>query len=225
MLKLARRIFALGLLFSAVVSHAQTIAAGMTGNVEDEQGKSIRAVTIEATNVAAGTQFVAATNDRGACRFAALPIGRYVIRFSLPGFQDAEIRGVDLHVGQERRADIRLVSLNQKSEITVSGSLSPLDAQTSSSRYPPARRAVLLRRGPQERIRQRCQPTRRRGCEVVPLAPGSAASIEGSACTYKTELNTFANCGTLPRYSAPRPNSNSNGSRPRRLAKLAESPI
>jgi len=120
-LKLARGIFAFGLLLSTVVSHAQTIAAGMPGNVEAEQGKAIRAMTIEATNLGTGTRFVAATNDRGAYRFSALPVGRYVIRFSLPGFQDAEIRGVDLHVGQEQRADIRLAPVNQKSDPLANG--------------------------------------------------------------------------------------------------------
>ncbi|MBI4907264.1 MAG: TonB-dependent receptor [Acidobacteria bacterium] len=116
-----------------VASFAQTTGGALTGEVEDAQGRAVRGATVEATNLEAGARFVATTNDSGVYRFSALPVGRYLVRFSHQGFQSAEIEGVELHVGQDRRADFRLAVAGQKDEITVSDSLSGLDVQTSAS--------------------------------------------------------------------------------------------
>lgn len=123
----------LAALLLPVASFPQTTGAALTGEVADAHGKAVRAVTVEATNLDAGARFVAATNDSGVYRFSSLPVGRYLVRFSHQGFQSAEIQDVELHVGQDRRADIRLAVAGQKDEITVSDSLSGLDLQTSAS--------------------------------------------------------------------------------------------
>lgn len=126
------------LLMWPVVGLGQTAGAALSGQVSDAQGKPVRAVAVEATNVEAGVLFVTSTNERGVYRFSSLPLGRYIVRFSRAGLQSAEIPELELHVGQDRRLDVRLAVAGQKEEITVSASPSSLDAQSSS-----ASRAVL----------------------------------------------------------------------------------
>lgn len=155
---------AAALLALPVAGFAQTAGAALTGEVTDAQGKAVRAVTVEATNLQAGTRFAATTNDSGVYRFSSLPVGLYVVRFSHPAFQSAEIQSVELHVGQDRRADMRLAVAGQKNEITVTGSLSALDFQTSASS-----RAVL-----EEEV-QNLPLNGRQLQNLALLAPGIAA--------------------------------------------------
>ncbi|MBK7928331.1 MAG: carboxypeptidase regulatory-like domain-containing protein [Bryobacterales bacterium] len=133
MLRFSKWVFVWGVLFVPGGAWAQTAGAALTGRVADAQGQAMRDVKVEARRVEAGTGFSAVTNESGAYRIASLPVGRYVVRFALAGFQSVEVQDVKLHVGQERQLDARLEVAGQRETLTVTAPASALDTQASSS--------------------------------------------------------------------------------------------
>lgn len=132
-LRFSKWVFVWGVLLVPGGAWAQTAGAALTGRVADAQGQAMRDVKVEALRVEAGTGFSAVTNENGAYRIASLPVGRYVVRFALPGFQSVEVQDVELHVGQERQLDARLEVAGQRETLTVTAPSSALDTQASAS--------------------------------------------------------------------------------------------
>ncbi|MBK7928068.1 MAG: carboxypeptidase regulatory-like domain-containing protein [Bryobacterales bacterium] len=141
MLRFSKSVFVWGVLLMPGGAWAQTAGAALTGRVADAQGQAMRDVKVEALRVEAGTGFSAVTNENGAYRIASLPVGRYVVRFALAGFQSVEVQDVELHVGQERPLDARLAVAGQRETLTVTAPTSALDTQASA-----ASRTVLVER-------------------------------------------------------------------------------
>src|SRR5437870_13854619 len=75
----------------------QTSIAGV---VVDESKAVLPGVTVTATDVKTGREFVAASSERGEYRLVGLPAGTYDVRVELEGFARTEVKGVELLVGQ-----------------------------------------------------------------------------------------------------------------------------
>jgi outer membrane receptor protein involved in Fe transport len=118
---------------AAGVAGGQTAGAALTGRVEDAQGRAMGAVKVEARRTEAGAGFETTTNDSGVYRMAALPVGRYLVRFTRTGFEHVALENVELHVGQERQLDARLAVAGQRETMTVTAPANLLDAQASAS--------------------------------------------------------------------------------------------
>jgi hypothetical protein len=114
-------------------AQAQSPTSAIAGEVVDDQGLAVRGVAITVTNTESKTRFVTESNNEGSYRLSALPIGRYTLLFTHAGFRTVEVADLDLHVGQERRADIHLTIARQAEAVNVTASLSSLDLQSSSN--------------------------------------------------------------------------------------------
>lgn len=125
------RLAAALLLFSWSAA-AQMHTAAISGEVTDPQGRGAKDVLVTATRAGASLSSTSETNEQGQFSFAALPVGRYSLRFVKSGFAPVELTEIDLHVGQQRRADVRLALEGSSQSLEVSETLSPIDTQSST---------------------------------------------------------------------------------------------
>ena len=83
---------------------AQTSTGGIRGIVTDETGAVLAGVTVEATSPARiGGAIVEVTNDQGLYRFENLPIGEYVVTFTLEGFTTVRREVIRIEVGRPQQ--------------------------------------------------------------------------------------------------------------------------
>jgi hypothetical protein len=84
------RVLALKVVLLALLpglADAQTGAASITGLIMDESGAPIPRVTVTATNQATNVNYVAVSNEAGNYTIASVPVGTYVVKAELSGFQ------------------------------------------------------------------------------------------------------------------------------------------
>ena len=89
-----------------VFSWAQQEAA-ILGQVTDDTGGVLPGVTVMATSPALQVpQVVAVTNERGEYRLSPLPIGTYVVEYTLEGFQPVRQEQLRLTIGFQAQMDV-----------------------------------------------------------------------------------------------------------------------
>jgi hypothetical protein len=116
-----------GVLLSPRPGAAQETA--VSGAVVDEQKASLPGVTMTATNVATGQQFVAVTGEHGDYRLVGLRAGRYDLEARMPGFAVVSIKGIDLLVGQNATIPISMKLATLTEAVTVSAEATMVDVQ------------------------------------------------------------------------------------------------
>jgi len=99
-------------------AHAQ-VSASIHGIVADASGAPVAQVAVRAKNLETGVVRTTNTDDVGRYLVLALPVGRYEVRISKSGFQDAVRSGIYLVVGEEASVDLRLQLNTVKSEVNV----------------------------------------------------------------------------------------------------------
>ncbi|MEW6320510.1 MAG: carboxypeptidase regulatory-like domain-containing protein [Acidobacteriota bacterium] len=142
---------------------AQDTRATLTGRVVDEQSAPIVGAAV--TAVADLTAFTtsAATDGEGRYRLPLLPPGLYTLVVEAPGFAPTTQAGIDLRVGEERRADVVLRVSGIETTVTVTAPLTNSRSGTLA--------AVL----PQERI-NRLPLNGRQLQELTLTVPGVSAA-------------------------------------------------
>src|SRR6202140_260725 len=95
------------------------VSASIRGVVTDASGAPVAQVTVRAKNLETDAVRTINTDDAGRYLVLALPVGRYEVRISKIGFQDAVQSGIDLVVGEEASVDLRLQVSAVKSEVKV----------------------------------------------------------------------------------------------------------
>ena len=90
----------LALLVLPVDAMPQVSTATVNGTITDESKAVLPGVTVTATDLQTGRQYVALSDDRGAYRLVNLPPGTYRMQAELAGFATVEIPNVELLVGQ-----------------------------------------------------------------------------------------------------------------------------
>jgi hypothetical protein len=83
-------------------------AATVVGTVTDTTGGVIVGAEVTVEHPATGIERPTFTNEAGSYRVPGLPAGLYRVRAALADFKTAESTEFPLHVGQERRVDLRL---------------------------------------------------------------------------------------------------------------------
>ncbi len=102
--------------------------AGVSGTVTDDTGGVLPGVTVEASGVAPPTgPRTAVTDGDGRYAFTALPPGRHVVTFTLPGFEREETE-VDLTAGLTAVVDVDLRVGGLFEEVTVAVTGTAIDA-------------------------------------------------------------------------------------------------
>src|SRR5881296_1280741 len=80
-------------LVAAIPGFAQLPTGTILGTVKDASGALVPGAAVTAQNLETGTSRSTLTNETGAYRLAALPVGRYDLRVELAGFKATTQRG------------------------------------------------------------------------------------------------------------------------------------
>ncbi len=89
------------LMLAVVPGFAQAPTGTILGEVKDATGGTVAGANITVTNVDTGVARMQTTDDAGAYRFPALPVGNYEVQVMKDGFQGFDRKGLTLLVGQE----------------------------------------------------------------------------------------------------------------------------
>jgi hypothetical protein len=116
-------VVAMWLLLMASVASAQDVT--ITGTIVDESKASLPGVTVTATAVATGRQFVDVTDARGDYRLVGLAAGVYKLEAQLGGFATHVLSDIELLVGQNATMSFPLKLATLEETLTVS-SAAPL---------------------------------------------------------------------------------------------------
>jgi len=97
------------------------VSGSIRGVVTDASGAPVSQAAVLVKNLETDAKRTSTTDDAGRYLLLALPVGRYEVRISKSGFQEAVQSGISLVVGQEASVDLRLQVSSLKSEVKVTG--------------------------------------------------------------------------------------------------------
>lgn len=116
----------------AGTSLAQSPHSTITGTVTDAQQARIPGVEVTAVQIETNQKFSTVASEEGVYAIPSLPIGRYEVTASLPGFKTFRRSGIVLEVGQRLRLDIQLQIGEVNTTTVVTGSVSRVQTEDSS---------------------------------------------------------------------------------------------
>jgi carboxypeptidase family protein len=161
---------------------AQT-AAGILGQVRDESGGVLPGVTVTAESPALQVKAVSdVTNAQGEYRLTPLPIGTYVVTYTLSGFQTIRQQALRLEIGMQVKMDVVMKVGTIAETVTVSGAAPVVDVTSSASSTQLTRETLEL------------TPTARNGLiSLGAQAPGVYGVIDygGGSVGTPPEFRTF----------------------------------
>jgi hypothetical protein len=122
---------ALTALLLATPAHAQTTGS-LRGTVKDVSGAVIPHATVIVINTATSAQRDGVTDDQGAYAFTLLPIGRYDLEITFPGFAPFRRNALVIDVSSALQIDATLQVAGQTESVTVTESVVRVEtAQTA----------------------------------------------------------------------------------------------
>src|SRR5438270_8329948 len=111
---------------------AQLPTGTILGTVKDASGALVPGAAVTAQNVETGTSRSTSTDETGAFRLTALPVGHYDLRVESSGFKPTTQKGLVLDVGQEAGLNFSLEVGSTSEEIVVSGEAPLVNTTTAS---------------------------------------------------------------------------------------------
>ena len=122
------------LLFTLVPSltHAQSGASSITGTVVDGSGSTVANAAVVMHNEGTGMARAVVTDARGRFSADAMPVGKYSLEASAPGFAPQTVSGVVLTVGQSSNVAITLGIAAVAETMTVTADAARLDVTTTA---------------------------------------------------------------------------------------------
>jgi hypothetical protein len=152
-------------LAAAIPAIAQTTGS-LRGVVTDSTGGVLPGATVTITSAALiGSTRTAVTNELGVYRFPSLPVGRYRIEVSMPGFGSSRTDDVDVGVNAQATVDATLAIAAAAETVSVVGE-SPVVDVTSSSVGQSIKNELL------EEL-----PTRRNMYDLIQVQPGMSVDV------------------------------------------------
>jgi len=106
-------------------------AASVVGTVTDESKGVLPGVTVTATEVSSGRQYVAVSDTRGEYRLVNVQPGTYRVQADLPGFANTVIPELELLVGQRATVPMVLGVATLEESVTVTGDAPLVDTRSS----------------------------------------------------------------------------------------------
>ena len=104
--------------------------AVVSGRVTDSSGAVIPGASVELQNIATGVRVKSQTNAEGLFVFPPASPGGYEVSVAAAGFSTAQIKGMNLEVGQSRTVNVTLTPSAVSESVTVSES-TPLLTRTA----------------------------------------------------------------------------------------------
>src|SRR5438132_1771469 len=112
--------------------NAASQTANLSGAVKDSSGAVVVRATVSISRESTGLKRTTRSSEQGFYRFAFLLPGLYTITAKAAGFDTVSSSGVKLDPGQEARLDFTLPPAAVKESITVRGSASSLQTESSA---------------------------------------------------------------------------------------------
>src|SRR5579862_9590490 len=109
------------------IALAQLDRSALNGTVTDPNGARIPGAVVQAVQVGTGLERQTVTSSEGTYALDGLPLGRYTVLFSKPGFAELQFEQVDQGVGQTRILDAQLRVIGAAATATVLEPLVRLD--------------------------------------------------------------------------------------------------
>jgi hypothetical protein len=106
---------------------AAAINGQIVGTVTDPSGAPIPDAKVTATNTGTAFSQSTTTETSGLYRFSVLPLGRYDVRVSAPGFAPVRQTGIELSAGATVTRDVRLDVKDVTTEVVVTAETLAID--------------------------------------------------------------------------------------------------
>src|SRR5215831_2151014 len=116
------RVAALLILFITTRTYLQADVTGsILGTVHDPTGAVVAGAIIKATNIQTNQTRTTTSDGTGGYRILALPVGRYTIEATHPGFQKFVASAIDLTVNEQRNVEVQLQvgTVEQQVDVTA----------------------------------------------------------------------------------------------------------
>ena len=120
------------LFLSCLPLFAQVPTGTILGVVKDPSGASVPNVTVTALDTESNFTRTATTQNDGAFRFSALPVGHYEIQAEATGFKKETQTGLTLDVAQEAVVNFTLQVGTAEQQVEVTAEAPQVDTTTSS---------------------------------------------------------------------------------------------
>ncbi len=122
-------------LFSAAKLTAQNSQGTILGSVSDTGGAKIPDVKVVVRNIETDTEVTAVTDARGNYNAPILPIGKYRVEATRPGFKTSIAGPITLTVGQQAVVDLSLAAGGVTETVDVRTDVPQVDTNDSSVRW------------------------------------------------------------------------------------------
>ncbi|HXJ12398.1 MAG TPA: carboxypeptidase-like regulatory domain-containing protein, partial [Candidatus Limnocylindrales bacterium] len=170
------------------------VAASIRGVATDTASGPVAQAAVNVKNLETNVVRTASTDESGRYLVLALPVGRYEVRISKSGFQDAVLSGISLVVGQEASVNLRLQVSAVKSEVKVTGDAAIVSVTTRDISGLVGEQAV------------KDLPLNGRSYDLLlPLNPGivnfTSQKTGGTGISNSTTANNFSVTGNRPQQN------------------------
>jgi hypothetical protein len=122
-------------LLAAAAAHAQMASSSLAGTVRDESSAVVAGAVVTAAQTATGFVRSTTTDAHGDYVFDQLAPGVYTLTAAKPGFREYQASDVAIELAQGARHDVRLTVGAAQDRLTVTASVSPVDADGASVGY------------------------------------------------------------------------------------------
>jgi len=124
-------IFLLAFCWLPIRAGAQQVTATINGTVTDPSGLVVANAKVTATDLDRGTAWPAQTNSSGFYNLTNLPVGRYEVRVTAPGFQTAVQSPIELQLNQVEAVNVKLAVGAATQTVQVTNAAPLLQTETT----------------------------------------------------------------------------------------------
>ena len=111
--------------------YGQSVRGGLTGIISDSSGAVVANATVVAANEGTGDITRTVSTSAGSYRFPELPLGRYTLRVSAPGFKIGTFTGVLVQIQQITALDVVLQTGGTSETVTVNADAPTIQTESS----------------------------------------------------------------------------------------------